>query len=286
MNDLQNFFEKRPSNDINKWSNYFDLYENYFSKFRTKPIHFLEIGVDRGGSSQMWKAYFGADALVVGIDINPECKKFENPEENRYVEIGDQSDPDFLKELIEKYEYFDIILDDGSHFPHHQIASFKYLWDYIAPNGIYMVEDIQTSYYLLYNSYTLNKNSFIEYSKQTIDEINIYHQAERIGTESKIPHLYGVYFHSGMVIFEKRPMPIPISCRSSKDSVKTDAVKEAANQISYIYNASIVYSCRWYIQLLLSVLCFDKQKFGIYKHKIKTWRILNKRQQKGKEKNE
>ena len=100
------------------------------------------------------------------------------------------------KELIEKYEQFDIILDDGSHFPHHQIASFKYLWDYITPNGIYMVEDIQSSYYLIYNSYALNKNSFIEYSKQAIEEINLYHQPERIGTKSKIPDLYGVYFHS------------------------------------------------------------------------------------------
>lgn len=37
----------------------------------------MEIGVYRGGSLQMWKNYFGEGTRVIGIDITPETKEFE-----------------------------------------------------------------------------------------------------------------------------------------------------------------------------------------------------------------
>ena len=35
------------------------------------------MGIFNGGSLKIWKEYFGPDAKIIGIDINPECKKFE-----------------------------------------------------------------------------------------------------------------------------------------------------------------------------------------------------------------
>lgn len=85
-NDLERFYFGESHRLINKWLHYFEIYERLFSKYRGKKIKMLEIGVFKGGSLQMWKDYFGKDATIVGVDINPECKSFE--EDGIHVEIG------------------------------------------------------------------------------------------------------------------------------------------------------------------------------------------------------
>ena len=43
---------------------------------------------------------------------------------------------------------FDVILDDGSHVPEHQILTINKLWKLVKPfPGIYIIEDLQTSYW-------------------------------------------------------------------------------------------------------------------------------------------
>jgi 23S rRNA U2552 (ribose-2'-O)-methylase RlmE/FtsJ len=71
MNELRNYFEQNEERLINKFDHYFDVYERYFSKFRNKKITIVEIGVYQGGSLQMWRKYFGNEATIWGIDIDP-----------------------------------------------------------------------------------------------------------------------------------------------------------------------------------------------------------------------
>ena len=80
-------------NYSSKHKKYFDVYEESFSKYIDKKIIFVEIGIFNGGSLKVWKKYFGPNAKIIGIDINPECKKFE--EDGIEVYIGNQSDPKF-----------------------------------------------------------------------------------------------------------------------------------------------------------------------------------------------
>ena len=77
MNEFLKFFNKNNKKDLHKWLHYFNIYEENFSKFKKKKITILEIGIAKGGSLRMWKNYFSSDSKIVGIDINPECKKFE-----------------------------------------------------------------------------------------------------------------------------------------------------------------------------------------------------------------
>ena len=67
----------KSKNLSSKWVKYFDVYEENFLKFKGKNITFVEIGVSNGGSLEIWKKYFGPNSKIIGIDINPECKKFE-----------------------------------------------------------------------------------------------------------------------------------------------------------------------------------------------------------------
>ena len=73
-----------------KWEKYFDVYEEYFTKFRDKNITFVEIGIYNGGSLKVWRDFFGPKSRIIGIDINPDCKKFE--EDGIEIYIGNQSE--------------------------------------------------------------------------------------------------------------------------------------------------------------------------------------------------
>ena len=84
-----------------KYFNYFPIYDSLLTRFRNKKIIFVEIGVFSGGSLFMWRNFFGRKAKIIGIELNPEAKKFE-----KYgfkIEIGNQSSKEFWKKFFIKY---------------------------------------------------------------------------------------------------------------------------------------------------------------------------------------
>ena len=71
----------------------------------------------------MWKRYLGPHALIVGIDVNAECKKFE--EDQIQIRIGSQSDTSFLQTVLDEFGTPDIVLDDGSHQMRDVVDTFR-----------------------------------------------------------------------------------------------------------------------------------------------------------------
>jgi SAM-dependent methyltransferase len=131
-------FHSHQGRLTDKWSHYLAIYQRYFADYVGKAVRVLEIGVSHGGSLQLWKRYFGAWALIVGVDIDPRCKAYE--ESQIQVEIGDQGDSGFWEGLWDHYQGFDIVIDDGSHRKSDQEAAFKALWP--STRGVYLIEDI------------------------------------------------------------------------------------------------------------------------------------------------
>jgi hypothetical protein len=129
----------------------------------------MEIGVLDGKSLLTWKDYFYR-SHILGIDINPECKKYE--EERITIEIGSQADGGFLSRTSEHYGPFDIILDDGSHMNDHVTYSFQHLFDSVKPGGVYIVEDCATAYWDEYGGGYLKPSTSIEYFKSLSDDLN------------------------------------------------------------------------------------------------------------------
>lgn len=126
--------------------NYLDIYARYIEVLRNQPIRFLEIGVLNGKSLAMWREYF-PNAEIHGIDIDPECKKYEDKATKKFVHILDCSDDDALKEFMQKFtNYFDVILDDGSHINTITKKSFDYLYFCLQSQGLYMIEDLSCAY--------------------------------------------------------------------------------------------------------------------------------------------
>lgn len=149
--------------------NYCIKYEKYLPFKRYDEINILEIGILDGKSLLTWKEYFYR-ANILGIDINPDCKKYEEPRIS--VEIGSQDDGNFLSRTWQKYGPFDMILDDGSHMNEHVIYSFEHLWGSVKSGGVYIVEDCGTSYWSDWNGAYLKHDSMIEYFKRLVDDVN------------------------------------------------------------------------------------------------------------------
>ena len=143
-NDLFKFWLLEDHRHIQKSVHYFPIYEKWFKKFRGTDVVFVEVGVQHGGSIQMWKEYFGKKAKIVGVDIDERCKKFEDDQIS--IEIGSQEDVNFWNAFKKKYPRVDVLLDDGGHTMRQQIITFQQMFPHIRDNGIYMCEDCGTSY--------------------------------------------------------------------------------------------------------------------------------------------
>mgnify|MGYP001089329474 FL=1 len=85
-NRMEEFYLKKSHRVMNKWWHYFEIYETFLNRYANSGVRFLEIGVFRGGSMQMWRDYFGEKATIVGIDIDENCKQYE--EGNVHICIG------------------------------------------------------------------------------------------------------------------------------------------------------------------------------------------------------
>lgn len=206
MNDLENYFLKNDKRQITKWLHYFDVYDRHFSKYRGKEIVILEIGVFQGGSLQMWKEYFGGKAKIYGVDIDPRCKQFE--EENIEIFIGSQSDRAFLRDLISRIPEIDILIDDGGHTMNQQIVSFEELFKKVKKDGVYLCEDVHTSYWLDYGGGYKRHKTFIEYSKKLIDQLNAYH-SKSVGLKVNdfTRSADSIHFYDSIVVIEKKEKP-------------------------------------------------------------------------------
>lgn len=226
--ELFKIFKNHEGRLLTKWIHYFEVYEEYLEKYRDKEINILEIGIHRGGSLQMWKEYFGIKANIYGVDINPECKDFE--EDKIKVFIGDQSNRKFLKELVSKTPEFDIIIDDGGHSSKQQITSFEELYGHVKGDGVYIVEDTHTNFWPKYQRGV--RKSFLEYSKKLVDQLHAWHfEEDRSMRRFAIPpkKREGIFdvaeftattksinFYNSMVVFKKNIIAEPYHCYSGK----------------------------------------------------------------------
>jgi hypothetical protein len=163
---------------------YYTFYADLLERYRTKRVRLLEIGVEGGRSMALWQDYFPNAELIAGIGYGDLFSLDTSCSGSVRCYSGDQSNLTFLNELVrDSGGLFDVILDDGSHHPHHQYVSFQRLMrgDALRSNGVYIVEDVETSYWRdgssLYNVTIRGVGpggacSFTEYAKSLVDVVN------------------------------------------------------------------------------------------------------------------
>jgi len=204
-------FKEHTGDNILKWSNYGNIYDKHFAKFRDQPINILEIGVLRGGSMRMWEKYF-PKANIFGIDIDEECLQYQS--DRTKIFIGDQSDVSFLRNVKAKIPRIDILIDDGSHRAKDQKITFDEMYYHVRKPGVYLIEDIELNYW---PSKDKDKpDNFMTYMKSKIDELNVRRTMSRKVSESypfKDTQVRfnnstnSISFYENMVVLEKQEMP-------------------------------------------------------------------------------
>jgi len=200
---LHRYFLDNSHKRMNKWYHYFDIYTRHLHRFRGRSPVLLEIGVMGGGSLQMWRDYLGPDSTVIGLDINPDCLQHQG--EGIEVFIGSQDDPAVIEAIFNKHPRLDVVIDDGSHLMPHMRASFEMLYNRLHPTGTYIVEDTHTCYWPEYGGGLGKPQSFMEFTKAKLDELNAVHTRGAVPVSLFTRSTQGIAIYDSIVVFERRP---------------------------------------------------------------------------------
>lgn len=173
MKKLKDIFLNDLTLRSDKWDPYFEVYETYFSKYIGNSPVVVEVGIQGGGSLQMWKKYFGEDATVIGIDVDETVKDL--PLDDVQVVVGDQSSEYFWDKFLAECPVIDVFIDDGGHTMNQQLVTLLKVWPHISDDGVFICEDTHTSYWESYGGGLNNSESFIEVSKSIIDVMHSEH---------------------------------------------------------------------------------------------------------------
>jgi hypothetical protein len=196
---------------VHKWDHYLAIYERHLRRFRengARPVRLLEIGINHGGSLQLWRKYFGPGATIFGVDIDPRCRVLDSPD--MPVRIGSQTDPEFLRRVVGEMGGIDIVVDDGSHVASHQRSSFETLFPLLDPDGVYIVEDLHTSYWRgKFEGGFRRRGTFIEETKALVDDLHGWYHPAKARFPDVRQTVDGVHIYDSLVVIEKRPKDRP-----------------------------------------------------------------------------
>lgn len=208
MIDDLSFFQSGNQTDKITQHGYHRIYPWFLNHFRgIKNLNLLEIGVADNGSIKLWSNFFDNPNITV-MDI------VEKDVGDASFVLLDQSDEKMLIQFASNnLVKFDVIIDDGSHVPAHQFVSLVNLWKTLKPGGVYIVEDIETSYWgkseIYGYKFDSNKFSFIEKIIGSVQNVNSeFIQHNKIKEKTEIDALIEdaeiVSFAYNSIIFVKK----------------------------------------------------------------------------------
>ncbi len=228
MNELQDWFENHEDRQIAKWTHYFDIYDKHLSRFKGKSPTILEIGVSQGGSLQMWKEYFGPGARVIGADFSKKC--LELKDDGFEIVIGDQASKAFWDRVKVDIPKLDILIDDGGHRMDQQRVTFDEMFGHIKDDGVYLCEDVHTSYRPKWGGGYKHPESFIEFGKELIDVLNAWHstEPEKLSLTPLTRAMNSIHFYDSVIVVEKTFRTKPFQKKSGKRRLGGEIIGETA----------------------------------------------------------
>jgi hypothetical protein len=213
MDKFLEFYKKGPNLPIIKYKEYLDVYANHFNRFIGRHPLILEIGIHKGGSLEMWNFFFDGNCKIYGIDNSERCKQIPYLKKLKNVEvhIGDQEDPKFWESFKDKVPKFDIIIDDGGHTSKQQIVTFECMYDHMKDDGVYLCEDVHTSYWKEFGGGLEKEISFVNYTKTYIDKLNAGHwrkddvrHGKKNGDLAFTRKTNSIHYYDSIVVFERK----------------------------------------------------------------------------------
>ena len=142
---FKDVFAKHQTQDefLNVYPPIFAAHYADISTLSTK-FALLEIGNNKGVTFRSYLEMF-QEGDIYGLDLGIgnyktyKTQEIGNEFDNAHMTVGDQTDPEVLKNLgqtaMSQNGGFDIIIDDGGHSMHQQRVSLLTLWKHVKPGG-------------------------------------------------------------------------------------------------------------------------------------------------------
>lgn len=207
MTSTREIFYNNLTLQSRKWEAYFDIYDRYFAKFVNNTPNVLEIGIAQGGSIEMWYKYFN-NAKLYAVDAFKDVVNIKFPF-HVDITIGDQADMDFWAAYVKTKPKFDIIIDDGGHDMEQQLNSLISLFPHLASGGVYLIEDVHTSYWPAYSGGFRKPGTCVEVIKGLVDLLNFQHVPDQAPDPKLLEifkNLSNITFYNSVILLEKLPM--------------------------------------------------------------------------------
>ncbi len=197
MKTLLDLYKRHTGKVSDKWALYLREYDRLFAPYREQPISMLEIGVQNGGSLEIWSEYFPNAQKFVGCDINPDCAKLTYVDPRISVIVGDATTPETQAQVLAQSASFDLIIEDGSHTSSDIVKAFARYFPALKTGGLFVAEDLHCSYWQNYEGGIFHPYSSINFFKHLADMVNHEHWGvEKSRTEliAGFKQLYDIEF--------------------------------------------------------------------------------------------
>ena len=217
---LKQLYEEHQGKVTDKWFIYLVEYDRIFSAYRDSSIRLLEIGVQNGGSLDIWSQYFPNALHLIGCDINPACVKLSYVDPRINLIISDANTDNAEKAILSITPKFDVIIDDGSHSSSDIIKSFSRYWPHLSDGGVFVAEDLHCSYWQEYEGGLYDPFSSMTFFKYLADIVNYEHwgilskrndilagMALKYGfafDEESLKHIHSIEFINSVCIVRKK----------------------------------------------------------------------------------
>jgi len=172
---LQTRYAEHTGKVSDKWSIYLDVYQRLFADYVDRPIALLEIGIQNGGSLEVWSQHFPRAYCFVGCDIDPACAQLTYEDPRVHIVVGDANQNETETTIAAINASFDIVIDDGSHISRDIVQSFCRYFPRIPLGGIFIAEDLHCSYWTEFGGGLFDPYSSIAFFKRLSDITNHEH---------------------------------------------------------------------------------------------------------------
>ena len=217
---LEQLYLQHDGKVSDKWSIYLAEYEHLFAPYRTLELSVLEIGVQNGGSLEIWAKYFSSAKSIVGCDINEDCRLLVFDDPKISLIVGDANTDDIEQKILSKASGFDLVIDDGSHKSGDIVRSFARYFEHLSDDGLYIAEDLHCSYWQDFSGGLFDPFSSIAFFKRLTDIINqehwgagkarvdlldsFYRHYEIRLQEDLLSHIHSIEFVNSICVVRKR----------------------------------------------------------------------------------
>jgi hypothetical protein len=238
--NLRQLYDTHTGKVSDKWALYLDAYERTFAPWRDRELTLVEVGVQNGGSLEIWSRYFPRARMLVGCDIDPRCSALRYEDPRVAVVVGSANAPEVQDAILDRVGDIDIFIDDGSHHSADIVASFWNYFPFVRPGGLYVIEDLHCAYFPQWGGGLDRQESAMAFLKRLADAVNFMHWRGQRSLEAvfepfapadtapdvrMVEHVLAVTFLDSLCVVEKRASDVPPGLRE-----RVIAGREAAVQ--------------------------------------------------------